>query len=642
MGVGESDQKGVLLSLHGVSIGYGGPVVLDGVTVHIHPHERICLLGRNGEGKSTLLKLLSGDLLPDRGSVTRQKGLRVARLGQRVPTDLTGTVFDLVAQGLGALGELLREYQQVSQLLEQQVDDKLLAKLQRVQDEIELKGGWEVHRRVTAVLSRLDLSAAKTFETLSGGMKRRVLLARALVSEPDLLLLDEPTNHLDIDAITWMEEFLATFEGTLVFVTHDRVFLQRLATCIVELDRGALTRWPGDWDAYVTGKTASLNVETEHRGTFDKQLNKEEAWLRQGIKARRTRNEGRVRALLRMRAERQKQRERLGNVNMRAQEAQRSGKLVIEASSITHGFGDLHLFTDFSTTVIRGDRIGIIGPNGSGKTTLLRILLGQMEPREGHVRLGTHLNVVYFDQLRDQLDDDRTVAENVGDGNDMLVINGQARHVISYLKDFLFSPDRARCPVSVLSGGERNRLLLAKIFIHSSNLLVFDEPTNDLDIDTLQRLEDLLLEYQGTVILVSHDRAFLNSVVTSTLVIEGDGKVGDFIGGYDDWLQQRQLPEPVAKPKKAKTNQRKKAPQEKTRKLTFKQAHELEQLPKQIEDLEVEQAELYANMAEASFYQQESGAISTAQTRLTEIEELLRNTYSRWEELETLSELSEG
>jgi ATP-binding cassette subfamily F protein uup len=592
----------VAIAARGVTVSYGGPPVLDDITVHIHRGERACLLGRNGQGKSTLLRLLAGELLPDHGAIDLQKGARVAMLQQEVPEGVAGTVFDIVAGDLP----------------------------------------WEAHHRAERVIAELGLRESEPMANLSGGMKRRVLLARALALDPDVLLLDEPTNHLDIDAIAFLEGVLRGFRGTIVFVTHDRAFLHALATAIIELDRGAATRWPGSYQAYLEGKAAQEAAEDAANDRFDKKLAQEEAWIRQGIKARRTRNEGRVRALKALREERQRRRERLGDAHMIAQEAQRSGKLVLEAEAVTHRFGDNVVLRDVSTTVLRGDRVGIIGPNGAGKTTLLRVLLGDLTPDEGSVRRGTRVEVAYLDQMRDQLDLDATVVDNIADGNDFVQIGEQRRHVIGYLQDFLFEPSRARSPVSSLSGGERNRLLLAKLFTKPSNVLVLDEPTNDLDIETLERLEELLEGYAGTVLLVSHDRAFLDEVVTSTLVFEGDGRFGDYVGGYSDWLQQRPAAkgEPSGPAPSAPERPRSKGPK---KKLSFKENQQLAELPGVIEALEEEQRTLVARMSDPAIWTIDAGAAAlAAQSRVDAIEAELATAYARWDELETLRASLEG
>jgi len=503
-----------------------------------------------------------------------------------------------------------------------------------VQHQLEAAGGWQARQRVETVLSRLQLNADLTYSELSGGMKRRVLLASALVSDPDLLLLDEPTNHLDIDAITWLEEFLLNTNIALLFVTHDRMLVRKLATRIVNLDRGTLTSWPGDYDTYLRRKAETLAAEASQQTRFDKKLAREEIWIRQGIKARRTRNEGRVRDLMAMRRERRARKERVGRARMQIQDAVPSGKLVAQLKGVTFGYGDTPVIKNLSTTILRGDRVGVIGPNGSGKTTLLRLLLGDLTPQQGTVRLGANLEAAYFDQHRAVLDEDDTVVNNVGEGKDTLTVNGRPKHIIGYLQDFLFTPDRARSPVGTLSGGERNRLLLAKLFTRPANILVLDEPTNDLDVETLELLEELLFEYKGTVLLVSHERAFLNNVVTSTLVFEEDGTVQEYAGGYDDWLAQRpaEKAETKAPEKKKKRRPRSAGP----RKLSFKETRELESLPRKIEVMEAEQQELYDAMAAPSFYRQEGALISQARARAEELERSLSVAYERWAELEAI------
>jgi len=601
-----------LISIRDLWVAFGEPPLLDHVNLQIERGERVGLLGRNGVGKSTLMRLIYGDITPDEGELVRQQGMRIALLPQEVPQELEGTTFDIVAAAL---------------------DDTDLA-LQSLHDDTE----WRKHRQVEKTLSRMNLDPHARFDALSAGLKRRVMLARGLVRDPDLLLLDEPTNHLDIEAIGAMEEFLLRYGGTLLFVTHDRMFLQRLATRIVELDRGSLIDWYCDYTTFQMRKQAALEAETEQWVQFDKKLAREEVWIRQGVKARRTRNEGRVHALEEMREARRARRERQGSVRMRAQEARRSGKLVIEAEDVTYGYNSqTHVIRDLSTLVLRGDKIGIIGPNGSGKTTLLRLLRGELQPQKGRLRHGVHLEVAYFDQLREQLEEDKSVLENVGDGNDTILFNGRPRHIFGYLQDFLFSPERARSPVRILSGGERNRLLLARLFNKPSNMLIMDEPTNDLDTETLELLEELLLDYPGTLLLVSHDRTFLNNVVTSTLVLEGDGRVGEYAGGYDDWLRQRK-PEPTAKTGKAPIRSKKSQPQRERRPtLSYQERHELEALPPRIETLEAEQAALYQAMSTPSFYQQRGSEIAQAKARLESLERELDEAYQRWEALEVLN-----
>ncbi|HYW33087.1 MAG TPA: ATP-binding cassette domain-containing protein, partial [Gemmatimonas sp.] len=525
-----------LLGLQEVSIAFGGPAVLSGATFAIERGERVCLLGRNGAGKSTLMKMLEGTLLPDSGEVVRQGGTSVARLEQDIPDGVVGTMFDVVAQGLGESGALIAQYHAASHRMSTDSSDAALRDLDRLHRALDASDAWQTQTRVETVLEHLGLDAEAEFSAASGGRKRQALLARALVRAPDILLLDEPTNHLDIDAVEWMEQFLIDRGITLLFVTHDRAFLRRVATRIVELDRGRLFDWGGDYDTYLVRKEAQLASEAREWEEFDKKLAKEEVWIRTGIQARRTRNEGRVRALESLRVERSERRERIGTVRMGVQDAERSGKLVIEAKEVNFARGTRPIVREFSTRIARGDRVGFIGPNGSGKTTLLRIMLAELEPDTGTIRQGTNLEVAYFDQLRETLDPERSVFDSIADGAEFVSTRGGQKHVHGYLGDFLFSPDRARTPVRALSGGERNRLLLARLFTRTFNVLVLDEPTNDLDIETLDLLEELLLEYQGTLLLVSHDRAFLDNVVTSTLVFEGGGRVGEYAGGYTDWV----------------------------------------------------------------------------------------------------------
>src|SRR5690554_6834941 len=591
------------LILRNIRLSFGAAPLLDGVNLIVEKGERLCLVGRNGAGKSTLMKVIAGDIVPDEGHLEHNPGLKIARLVQEVPEDAQGSIYEVVAQGLGQQGKLLAKYQHLSLQLAQ--DPNLMGEFERLQVEIDAAGAWDLSQQVEATLSRLSLQGEQEFAGLSGGMKRRVLLAQALVQNPDILLLDEPTNHLDMEAIEWLEEFLLGYSATLIFITHDRAFIRRLATRIIELDRGQLSSWPGSYEAYLEGKAHALEVEEKAQAEFDKKLSQEEAWIRQGIKARRTRNEGRVRALKALRREHAQRRQRQGQVAMSMQEAHSSGRLVLEAKSISQHYNAEPLFKDFSFTLWRGDKVGIIGPNGCGKSTLLKTLLGELHPTEGSVRLGTNLEVAYFDQLRDTLDEEKTVVDNVAEGSDMLTINGKPKHVIGYLQDFLFEPSRARQPVKSLSGGERNRLLLAKLFTQPANLLVLDEPTNDLDADTLDLLEELLGDYEGTVLLVSHDRAFLDNVVTSTLVFEGEGRVNDYVGGYQDWLRQRRPAADKPRTDAHKPAAREAAARRKTHKLSYKDQRELDALPQTIEALEAEQEALHAQMADPAFYQQD-------------------------------------
>lgn len=621
-----------LLTLKQIIVSFGGPNLLDKVDFQLDRGERVCLVGRNGAGKSTLMKLIAGELTADGGEILRQ-GLKIARLEQEVPAGTEGSVFDVVAKGLGDIAPLLIEYHHVIHQLETDSSDKVLAALEKAQHKLEAVDGWSVEQRVEAVISRLSLDPDVEFSTLSGGMKRRVLLAQALVKEPDILLLDEPTNHLDISSITWLEEFLKSYGGTILFITHDRTFLQAIATRIVQLDRGQLVSFPGDYANYLQRREAMLEEEAQQNALFDKKLAQEEVWIRQGIKARRTRNEGRVRALEQLRRERGQRREKLGNVKMQLQDAERSGKLVIDAEHLTQSYDGRVLFKDFSTVIQRGDRIGVIGPNGCGKSTLLSILLGRAKPESGEVKLGTTLEVAYFDQLRSQLDENVSVVDNVGQGRDYVEINGASKHVIGYLQDFLFTPERARTPVRSLSGGERNRLLLAKLFTQPANLLVMDEPTNDLDAETLDLLEDLLMNYKGTLLLVSHDRTFLNNVATSTIVFDDDGEVREYVGGYDDWVHQRQQDKQAETMKKT-TAKTEKKPVKKKSSLTYQEQLDLAELPKTIEQLEQKQAVLHETIGKPEFYQQAEDKISQTQQELDLITIELETAYERWDSLE--------
>jgi ATP-binding cassette subfamily F protein uup len=582
---------------------------LEEINLQIESGEWVGLLGRNGTGKSTLLKLISGELLPHNGTIARQQNIRVAYLPQEVPQGLSGRIRDIVESGLEVISGTMDDEHQ-----------------------------WQRQHQVEKVLSRMELDPGERFEVLSAGLKRRVYLARGLARNPDLLLLDEPTNHLDINSIDWLENFLKRWGGTLVFVTHDRVFLQRLATRIVELDRGKLFDWNCDYPTFVKRKEEMLSAEQLQNAIFDKKLAQEEQWIRKGIEARRTRNEGRVRALKRLREMRRERRELSGKVQMQISTENRSGRLVIEAKDVSYAFGDKNIIQNFSITIQRGDKVGIVGPNGSGKTTLLRILMGELPPLTGEVRHGTNVEMAYFDQLRAQLDESKSVLDNVGQGRDTITINGQARNLMGYLEDFLFTRERVRAPISALSGGERNRLLLARLFTQPANLLILDEPTNDLDIDTLEVLEDLLLEYDGTLLLVSHDRAFLNNIVTSTLILDGTGNVREYVGGYDDWHRQIEQPPALqAKPKadSATPEESRDASKPAVRKLSYNEKRELEELPKRIEMLEAEQHQLTVKMEDPAFYQQEGTKITQAVNRLQEVHEELSRTYQRWAELES-------
>ncbi|MBC8650997.1 ATP-binding cassette domain-containing protein [Pseudomonas sp. MTM4] len=630
-----------LLKLTDVSLAYGNNPLLDGVSWQIARGERVCIIGRNGTGKSSMLSLVKGSQLPDDGEIWRAPGLKIGELPQELPLADERTVFDVVAEGLSGVGQLLADYHHLSQNIQNEAD---LDKLMHVQQELEAKDGWRLQQLVDSTLSRLQLPADKTLAELSGGWRRRVLLAQALVSEPDLLLLDEPTNHLDIGAIAWLEEALTGFNGAVLFITHDRAFLQNLATRILELDRGHMIDWNGDYASFLVHKEQQLAAEETANALFDKKLAQEEVWIRQGIKARRTRNEGRVRALKALRAERSERREHQGKANIQIDAAEKSGKqvIVVEHASFAHPGGE-PLIHDFSMVLQRGDRIGLLGANGTGKTTLLKLLLGDLQPTSGTVEAGTRLEVAYFDQLRHQLELEKTVIDNVAEGRDFITIDGQSRHVLSYLGDFLFSPQRARTPVKALSGGERARLLLAKLFSKPANLLVLDEPTNDLDVETLELLEEVLLGFQGTVLMVSHDRVFLDNVVTSTLVFEGGGVVREYVGGYQDWLRQggspRLLGVAEAKDEKAETPPSKPAtpvveaaPTKK--KLSYKVQRELEALPGKIDAVEKTIAALQAEIAEPTFYQQTSERTGETIARLEAQQKELDELLERWAELE--------
>ncbi|MEO6445408.1 MAG: ATP-binding cassette domain-containing protein [Gemmatimonadaceae bacterium] len=627
-----------LLTVKDVTVAFGGPRILDQATFAIERGERVCLLGRNGAGKSTLMKLLDGTVTPDAGELVRQGGVTVARLEQEIPEHVSGTIFDVVAAGLGEDGQLLARYHDASRCVGVAPTDAALRELDRLHHALESASAWQLHSRVETVLDHLSLDPEAMFAAASGGRKRQALLARALVRQPDVLLLDEPTNHLDVEAIEWMEDYLIERDTTLLFVTHDRAFLRRLATRIIELDRGKLVDWGTDYDTYLARKDAALSVEEKEWSEFDKKLAIEEKWIRTGVRARRTRNEGRVRSLEAMRRERSQRRERVGAVKLQSQEAERSGRLVMQARDVSFAHGSRVIVRDLSTTVMRGDRVGLIGPNGSGKTTLLRLLLGELLPDAGNVRHGTGLEVAYFDQLRDQLDPERTVFDSIADGADFIRIGGSEKHVHGYLQDFLFPADRARTPVRALSGGERNRLLLARLFTRSFNVLALDEPTNDLDIETLDLLEDLLLEFSGTLLVVSHDRAFLDNVVTSTLVMEGDGRVGEYAGGYADWLRQRPsvAAEPSRKGPVATRAAATSPPEDKPRKLTFKEHRELDALPAHIDALEQEKLDVFTKLTDPAVLRDGDAAAST-KARLTQVEAEIAVAVARWEVLETIA-----
>ena len=618
-----------LLTLRDISLHQGTTQLLDQVNFSIDPSERIALIGRNGMGKSTLMKLINKEIPADSGDVVYQSNMHIARLEQEVPRHTHGNIFKVIAEGLGEEGKQLAHYLEQSTKLESLSDAEQEAFYN-------LHVDWTLQPKVEKVLSLLSLNGEDDFATLSGGMKRRVLLGRALVQEPDILLLDEPTNHLDIESILWLEKFLLNYPAALLFITHDRALLQKLATRIIELDRGILTSFPGDYPTYLNQKSALLETEAKHNALFDKKLAQEEVWIRQGIKARRTRNEGRVRALKQLREERSERRERVGNVSLAVSMAERSGQLVLEAKHLSYCHDDQPLVKDFSTIIHRGDKVGILGPNGCGKSTLLKLLLGKLQPDSGSVRLGQNLEIAYFDQLREQLNPMQSVADNVMEGSETIEINGEKKHIMSYLQDFLFTPERARGPIKVLSGGERNRLFLAKLFAKPSNILIMDEPTNDLDAETLELLEELLIDYKGTLIMVSHDRAFLNNVVTNTIAFEGEGAVYEYVGGYDDWQRQRRTPQPAnhSKAKPVLTPKKEATAPAKPKKLTYTEEHELKELEQQIETLESEKAALHTHAESQAFYDLSVEAQQEHFAHLAKLEATLEELIARWEALE--------
>ena len=623
-----------LISIQEVTHSYGDPLLLDKVSLQLEKNERVALIGRNGEGKTTLLTLMAGIQKPDSGKVVYEKGIKVGFLPQQIDSSLKGSVFDIVLEGLGKRSELLAEYQETYTKLQISHSDELNNRLNELQVKLEDADSWKVYNEVKMVLSKLKIEPQTNFTQMSGGQKRRALLARALVQNPDVLLLDEPTNHLDIDSIKWLENFLNEFRGTLFFITHDRAFMDRIANKIVELDRGMLFSWKCDYKNYLIHKEEQVRSEEKERKLFDKKLAEEEIWIRRGIRARRTRNEGRVRALKKLREEKRSQRHRVGKVRFKTPDSHLSGRLVAEAADISHKYNGDYLIKDFSTQVMRGDKIGLIGPNGSGKTTLLNILLGKLTPTSGEVETGTNLEIAYFDQHRAELDENKSVMDNLSGGSPTLTINEKQVHIVGYLQDFLFSPDRARSSVRSLSGGERNRLLLAILFSKPSNLLVMDEPTNDLDIETLELLEELLIEYTGTILLVSHDRVFLDNVVTSTMVFEGNGLVMEYPGGYEDWLAQQS--ETAAGKTAEKKEKSKKIKTEKPKKLSFKENKDLEELPLRIEMLENEQEEIFSVMAAPDYYKKSPDEMKLNDERSEEIKQELAASYERWEILDKL------
>ncbi|MFA5336745.1 MAG: ATP-binding cassette domain-containing protein [Candidatus Omnitrophota bacterium] len=626
-----------LISLQEINLAFGGPPIFDCLNLQLETGERIALLGRNGVGKTTLMRVLNGQQRVDDGKIIIQKGIQVAYLPQEVPVDISGTVFDIVLSGLGSRANLLNQHHHLTHRLQTEYTPELLKQLDALQEELTHTDSWDVNNNVEEVIARMKLDPDSDFNRLSGGQKRRTLLAKALVLKPEVLLLDEPTNHLDIDSMLWLEEFLLNYPGTVFFVTHDRMFMARLATRIIELDRGKLFNWACNYKTFLERKQSALDIEEARWDHFDKKLAEEEIWIRKGVKARQCRNEGRVKALERLREEKKAQRKAIGKVRMRTQQVDPSGHRIVKISQLDFSYGEKCLVKNLTTQIMRGDKIGVIGPNGSGKTTLLLLLLGKLAPQKGKVILGTNLQIAYYDQLREQLDENKTVAENVNGESDTIIINGKPKHILGYLRDFLFTPDRARTPVNVLSGGERNRLFLARLFSKPSNVLVMDEPTNDLDIETLELLEELLLEYPGTLLLVSHDRVFLNNVVTSTLVLEGDGAINEYPGGYDDWLSQRKpvMPVPVeAKPEKEIIRPKKTVA---ARKLTYKEQQELASFPSVIEKMETEQKEIYALLTSFDFYQKDPAQIAKAKARSEFLSNELEKAYERWEYLEELS-----
>ena len=641
-----------LLTIDSLKLAFGHHPLFENASLQIDAGERIALIGRNGSGKSSLLKVIGGEVPPDSGTVWRAPGVRVARLDQDVPLVGTRTVFDEVAEGLGELGALVADYHHAAHAIAEIAHDapgydKALTRLGDLQHQLEERDGWRLEQKVELVVTRLDLPADRPVGELSGGWRRRALLGKALVAEPDVLLLDEPTNHLDIDAIQWLEEHLASFPGALLFVTHDRAFLNTLATRIVELDRGTLTSWPGSYPRYLEKKADALETEARDLARLDKKLAQEEAWLRQGVKARRTRNEGRVKDLMELRAQRAAYRAQSGNVRLSIDTGDAPGKLVFEAKGVSKSFGGVPVIEDFKIRVLRGDRIGLVGPNGVGKSTLLRLLLGEMEPDRGTIKHGARLQVAYYDQQREQLDPEKTVADSINDGNTTVIINGQPKHIIGYLADFLFPRDRALSPVKALSGGERNRLMLAKLFAKPANVLVLDEPTNDLDIETLELLEELIGDFDGTVLLVSHDRVFLDRIVTSTLAFEGDGKVTEYVGGWEDYLRQRRSTS-NSQPPTPKTASPSGKPQRPAAdgplkshitpaagpKLSFKEKRELETLPVQIEALEAEQVRLQKESESPAFYKESAEHIKRVLARLEALGPEIERATARWVELE--------
>ncbi|AVV37277.1 MULTISPECIES: ABC transporter ATP-binding protein [Pantoea] len=632
-----------LISIHGAYLSFSDAPLLDNTELHIEENERVCLVGRNGAGKSTLMKIINGEQPLDDGRIIYETDLVVARLQQDPPRNITGSVYDFVAEGVEEQAEHLKAYHAISHVVMEDPSDKNLNEMARLQSILDHQNLWQLESRIHDVLEQIGLQPDTELSSLSGGWLRKAALGRALVSNPRVLMLDEPTNHLDIETIDWLETFLKNFSGSIVFISHDRSFIRNMATRIVDLDRGKLVSWPGNYDLYLEGKEEALRVEEMQNAEFDRKLAQEEVWIRQGIKARRTRNEGRVRALKALRREHSERREVMGKANMQVGEASRSGKIVFELENVDYAVGGKTLVKDFSTQVQRGDKIALIGPNGCGKTTLLRLMLQQLKADHGRVHSGTKLEVAYFDQHRAELDPDRTVMDNLAEGKQEVLVNGKPRHVLGYLQDFLFHPKRAMTPVRALSGGERNRLLLARLFLRPSNLMILDEPTNDLDVETLELLEELIDGYQGTVLLVSHDRQFVDNTVTECWIFEGNGEIGTFVGGYHDAQQQRAAyrQHRSASPAKATANSTKPAAEKSeakrnVNKLSYNLARELEQLPQKLEQLEARIGELQAKMSHPDFFSQAHDQTQPVLDNLVQAEQELETAFARWEELESL------